>query len=73
MSGKRAWSIDISPLTGADVGDVMAADRGDVEATQRLLEKCAQPGIEALPLTDWEAAREALIDAILGAMFPRAE
>ena len=68
---ERTWSIDISVLTGADFGKLLQADEGDLTASQELLERVVKPNIEALPLADWEIAREEMVKVTLDAVFRR--
>jgi len=67
----RTWTIDLSGLTGADVGKLLQADSGDMDAAQELLEKTLRPNMEALPLTEWNEARGELVRLTIATIFPR--
>lgn len=81
MSG-RAWRIDLSDLTGADVPDIIGADRGNAGSVHRLLAKTIRPAdprafdededlgyLACLPLAEYQTARKEVTAAALDVIF----
>ncbi|MBN2389889.1 MAG: hypothetical protein JXR84_04155 [Anaerolineae bacterium] len=68
---RRAWTIDISGLTGADVGKLLQVDAGELEATQEMLERTVRPSLDVVPLEEWFEARGELVRLTLAQIFRR--
>ena len=67
----HVWTIDISGLTGADVGKLLMVDSGDLDATQELLQRTVKPSLDVVPLDEWMEARGELVRLTLARIFRR--
>ncbi len=69
----EGYEIDLSALTAADVADLLAADQGDLLKADALLRRCVKPGLEAIPLAEWNEVRKAMVQQAIAEIFrPRA-
>jgi len=67
------YEIDLSALTAADVADLLAADQGDLLKADALLRRCVKPGLEEIPLAEWNEVRKAMVQQAIAEIFrPRA-
>ena len=67
------YEIDLSALTAADVADLLDADQGDLLKADALLRRCVKPGLEAIPLAEWNEVRKAMVQQAIAEIFrPRA-
>lgn len=63
------YTIDLGALTAADVADLLAADQGDLVKADELLRRCVRPGLEVIPLAEWNEVRKAMVQQAIAEIF----